>query len=53
MIMHRLNHRPRKRLNWRTPHQVFMQSFNPVHFVVESAVIYHSNNSAKFSMLPT
>ena len=30
MIMHRLNHRPRKRLNWKTPHQVFMQSFNRV-----------------------
>ena len=25
MIMDRLNHRPRKRLNWKTPHQVFMQ----------------------------
>jgi IS30 family transposase len=30
MIMGRLNHRPRKRLNWKTPHQVFMQSFNRV-----------------------
>jgi IS30 family transposase len=30
MIMDRLNHRPRKRLNWKTPHQVFMQSFNRV-----------------------
>ena len=30
MIMNRLNHRPRKRLNWKTPHQVFMQSFNRV-----------------------
>lgn len=30
MIMHRLNHRPRKRLGWKTPHQVFMQSFNRV-----------------------
>ena len=30
MIMHRLNHRPRKRLNWKTPHQVFMQSFSRV-----------------------
>lgn len=30
MIMHRLNHRPRKRLNWKTPHEVFMQSFNRV-----------------------
>jgi len=30
MIMSRLNHRPRKRLNWKTPHQVFMQSFNRV-----------------------
>lgn len=30
MIMERLNHRPRKRLNWKTPHEVFMQSFNRV-----------------------
>lgn len=30
MIMHRLNHRPRKRLKWKTPHEVFMQSFNRV-----------------------
>lgn len=30
MIMNRLNHRPRKRLNWKTPHEVFMQSFNRV-----------------------
>lgn len=30
MIMDRLNHRPRKRLGWKTPHQVFMQSFNRV-----------------------
>lgn len=30
MIMDRLNHRPRKRLNWKTPHEVFMQSFNRV-----------------------
>jgi IS30 family transposase len=30
MIMHRLNHRPRKRLGWKTPHQVFMQSFKRV-----------------------
>ena len=30
MIMQRLNHRPRKRLNWKTPHEVFMQSFNRV-----------------------
>jgi len=30
MIMNRLNHRPGKRLNWKTPHQVFMQSFNRV-----------------------
>jgi IS30 family transposase len=30
MIMDRLNRRPRKRLNWKTPHQVFMQSFNRV-----------------------
>lgn len=30
MIMDRLNHRPRKRLNWKTPHQSFMQSFNRV-----------------------
>jgi len=30
MIMDRLNHRPRKRLNWKTPHQVFMQSFSRV-----------------------
>ena len=30
MVMDRLNHRPRKRLNWKTPHQVFMQSFNRV-----------------------
>lgn len=32
MIMDRLNHRPRKRLHWQTPHQVFMQSFNRVAF---------------------
>lgn len=25
MIMDRLNHRPRKRLNWKTPHQVLMK----------------------------
>lgn len=30
MIMNRLNNRPRKRLNWKTPHQVFMQSFNRI-----------------------
>lgn len=30
MIMDKLNHRPRKRLNWKTPHQVFMQSFKRV-----------------------
>ena len=30
MIMDRLNHRPRKRLNWKTPHEIFMQSFNRV-----------------------
>lgn len=30
MIMHRLNHRPRKQLNWKTPHEVFMQSFNRI-----------------------
>ena len=30
MIMDRLNHRPRKRLGWKTPHQVFMQSFSRV-----------------------
>ena len=30
MIMDRLNHRPRKRLNWKTPHQVFMPSFTRV-----------------------
>lgn len=30
MIMERLNHRPRKRLNWKTPHEVFMQSFKRV-----------------------
>jgi IS30 family transposase len=30
MIMDRLNHHPRTRLNWKTPHQVFMQSFNRV-----------------------
>lgn len=29
MIMHR-NHRPRKRLGFKTPHQVFMQSLNRV-----------------------
>jgi transposase, IS30 family len=26
MIMERLNHRPRKRLGFKTPHQVFVQS---------------------------
>lgn len=30
IIMHRLNHRPRKRLGWKTPHQVFMTSFKRV-----------------------
>lgn len=30
MIMRQLNHRPRKRLNWKTPHEVFMQSLNRV-----------------------
>lgn len=30
MIMHRLNHRPRKRLGFKTPHQVFIQSLNRV-----------------------
>jgi len=30
MIMDRLNHHPRTRLNWKTPYQVFMQSFNCV-----------------------
>lgn len=27
-IMECLNRRSRKRLNWKTPHQIFMQSFN-------------------------
>lgn len=30
LIMDRLNHRPRKRLGFRTPHEVFIQSFNRV-----------------------
>jgi IS30 family transposase len=30
MIMHRLNHRPRKRLGFKTPHQVFIQSLHRV-----------------------
>lgn len=30
LIMHRLNHRPRKRLGFKTPHQVFIQSLNRV-----------------------
>lgn len=30
MIMERLNHRPRKRLGWKTPHEVFMSSFKRV-----------------------
>jgi IS30 family transposase len=30
IIMDRLNHRPRKRLNWKTPHQVLRRSFNHV-----------------------
>jgi len=29
MIMSRLNHRPRKRLNWKTPHQVFYAIIQP------------------------
>jgi Transposase and inactivated derivatives, IS30 family len=30
MIMERLNNRPRKRLGWKTPHEVFMRPFNRV-----------------------
>ena len=30
LIMDRLNHRPRKRLGFKTPHQVFLQSLNRV-----------------------
>ena len=30
LIMDRLNHRPRKRLGFKTPHQVFIQSLNRV-----------------------
>jgi IS30 family transposase len=30
MIQYQFNHRPRKRLGYKTPHEVFMQHLNPV-----------------------
>jgi len=41
LAMHRLNHRPRKYLGFRTPHEIFMESYTrrimSLHFRVESA----------------
>lgn len=37
MIQNRLNHRPRKRLGFKTPHEVFQASLTVLRFVLESA----------------
>ena len=36
VVVHQLNHRPRKRLNYLTPHEVFVEGLDPVAFQIRT-----------------